>query len=260
MFVGVVPLGQFGYEDIRSFATRALAELADKMPDAAEIALTLHGVGFGLDETEAFRAELAGIVEALQNGKHPRELRRIVIVAKDPGLAQRLQKQLDEIFPNEHAMRTLKHRATALESDALRTAGKASRDKAHVFVAMPFAKEFDDRFHYGIHTAIRNAGFLCERADMASFTGDILLWVKERIDTAELLVADLSGANANVYLEVGYAWGRGLPTVLLASNEKDLLFDVRSQRCLVYQDSIRKLEELLTQELSTLAGKRRINS
>ena len=49
------------------------------------------------------------------------------------------------------------------------------------------------------------AGYLCERAYMSSFTGDVLSWVKERIDSAVLLVADLSGANPNVYLEVGYA-------------------------------------------------------
>jgi len=253
MLVAVAPLLHFGYEAIRSFATGALAALADAMPDAAEVALTLHGVGYGLDETEAFRAELAGIVEAFESGRHPKALRRVVIVEHDPGRVQRLQQQLDQILPDGGTTRPLQQAATALQSDALRTAGKASRDKAHVFVAMPFAKEFDDRFHYGIHTAIRNAGYLCERADMASFSGDILLWVKERIETADLLVADLSGANPNVYLEVGYAWGKGLPTVLLASDEKDLLFDVRGQRCLVYESSIRVLEQLLTDELSKLA-------
>ena len=257
LLVGVVPLGQFGYEEIRAFASAALAALADAMPQAAEVAVTLHGVGYGLDETEAFRAELAGIVEAFENGRHPKALRRVVIVEHDPRRVERLQRQLDEILPGENAVRPRKEAKTALQSDALRTAGRASRDKAHVFVAMPFAKEFDDRFHYGIHTAIRAAGYLCERADMASFTGDILLWVKERIDTAELLVADLSGANPNVYLEVGYAWGKGLPTVLLASDEKDLLFDVRGQRCLVYQNSIRVLEQLLTAELGKLASDRR---
>lgn len=257
LLVGVVPLGQFGYEEIRAFASAALAALADAMPQAAEVAVTLHGVGFGLDETEAFRAELAGIVEAFENGRHPKALRRVVIVEHDPRRVERLQRQLDEILPGENAVRPRKEAKTALQSDALRTAGRASRDKAHVFVAMPFAKEFDDRFHYGVHTAIRTAGYLCERADMASFTGDILLWVKERIDTAELLVADLSGANPNVYLEVGYAWGKGLPTVLLASDEKDLLFDVRGQRCLVYRNSIRVLEQLLTAELGKLASDRR---
>jgi len=45
--------------------------------------------------------------------------------------------------------------------------------------------------------------------------------------------------------------------VLLASDEKDLLFDVRGQRCLVYQNSIRVLEQLLTAELGKLASDRR---
>jgi len=96
------------------------------------------------------------------------------------------------------------------------------------------------------------AGYLCERADLAAFTGDVIVWVKERIGSARLLVADLSTANPNVYLEVGYAWGKGIPTVLLARDAADLKFDVKGQRCLVY-NSIRKLEELLTRELAQLS-------
>jgi hypothetical protein len=95
---------------------------------------------------------------------------------------------------------------------------------------------------------------LCERADLATFTGDVIAWVKERIDSASLLVADLSTANPNVYLEVGYAWGRGIPTVLVARDTADLGFDVRGQRCLVYNNSIRKLEDFLTKELKRLLG------
>ena len=135
--------------------------------------------------------------------------------------------------------------------EPLRTAGGPSQAKPHVFVAMPFAPEFDDHFHYGIQRAANSAGFLCERADLAVFTGDVIVWVKERIDSARLLVADLSTANPNVYLEVGYAWGKGIPTVLLARDASDLRFDVKGQRCLVYTN-IRKLEELLTRELDQL--------
>ncbi len=135
--------------------------------------------------------------------------------------------------------------------EPLRTAGARSRGKPHVFVAMPFAPEFDDHFHYGIQQAVNTAGYLCERADLATFSGDVITWVKERIDSARLLVADLSTANPNVYLEVGYAWGKGIPTVLLARDATDLKFDVKGQRCLVY-GSIRKLEELLARELTQL--------
>ena len=255
LFVGVVPLGEFQYAEIREFARHSLKTLAEKMPGAAHVTMTLHGVGFGLDETEAFRSQLAGIIEALQSGECPAGLRRLSIVDHDERRADRLRSQLEEILPNGRLAKgdhSGAHSTAVLQTTALRTAGAGSRGKAHVFVAMPFAREFDDRFHYGIHRAIQAAGYLCERADMSSFTGDILAWVKERIDSASLLVADLSGANPNVYLEVGYAWGRGLPTVLMASDEADLLFDVRGQRCLVYNGSIRTLEEMLTSELNRL--------
>ena len=54
------------------------------------------------------------------------------------------------------------------------------------------------------------------------------------------------------YLEVGYAWGRDIPVVLVVPDTADLKFDVRGQRCLVYKN-IRGLEQSLEVELSKLA-------
>ena len=76
-------------------------------------------------------------------------------------------------------------------------------------------------------------------------------WVKTRIASAALVVADLSDANPNVYLEVGYAWGCGRPTVLVVRDTSQLKFDVRGQRCLVYK-RIKDLEALLRTELENL--------
>jgi hypothetical protein len=64
-------------------------------------------------------------------------------------------------------------------------------------------------------------------------------------------VADLTGANPNVYLEVGFAWGCGVPTVLLANNADELKFDTRGQRCLTYT-KIKDLEGKLALELKSL--------
>ena len=61
----------------------------------------------------------------------------------------------------------------------------------------------------------------------------------------------MTTANPNVYLEVGYAWGKNIPTVLLAQDPGDLRFDVKGQRCLLFS-SIQMLEDLLTRELSSL--------
>src|SRR3954465_8442996 len=84
-------------------------------------------------------------------------------------------------------------------------------NRAHAFVAMPFDESFSDLFHYGLSSAVRANGLLCERIDQQGFTGDILQRMKDQIRTAKLVVADLTGGNANVFLEVGYAWGKNVP-------------------------------------------------
>jgi len=268
LFVGVVGLRAFGYEGIREFSKRALSSLAIPKPSASHVAFTLHGAGYGLDESEAFRAELAGILDAVETGNSPPGIKLVTIIERNPGRARRLQTLLDAILANPTSESTLERgdvwldrRPATVERtiatgqiERLRSAGAKSMAKPHVFVAMPFAPEFDDPFHYGIYQPVNATGCLCERADLATFTGDVIAWVKERIDSARLLVADLSTANPNVYLEVGYAWGKGIPTVLVARDTADLRFDVKGQRCLVYNNSIKKLEESLTKELKNLLG------
>jgi hypothetical protein len=138
-----------------------------------------------------------------------------------------------------------------LASERFREVGYSSDSKPFVFVAMPFNEKMDDVFHYGISGAVNKAGFLCERADLSSFTGDIMEWVKRRIKNAKLVIADLTTANPNVYLEVGYAWGCGIPTILIVQDTSELKFDVRGQRCLAYK-SIKHLEEILRTELENL--------
>ncbi len=129
-------------------------------------------------------------------------------------------------------------------------------NKPRVFVAMPFSEEMEDVFYYGIQNPVRQLGYICERVDREAFTGDILDQVKMRIENAEVVIADLTGANPNVYLEVGYAWGKARTTVLVANKKDDLKFDVRGQRCLKYQ-SIKDLEKLLTTELKSLGTDRK---
>jgi hypothetical protein len=65
-----------------------------------------------------------------------------------------------------------------------------------------------------------------------------------------VVVADMSGSNPNVYLEVGYAWGKGVPTLLVARDGEELKFDVKTHRCVYYKNisHLRKqLAELLPQ-------------
>jgi hypothetical protein len=258
LFLGVPPLHDFGYKEIRAFAHQAIYILAEQLPHTRHILFTLHGAGYGLDEIAAFEAEIAGLVDAVQTNSTA-DLEKITIIEQNAARARRLQGTLTSLLPDRTIATTftpdtLQDNAA---SETLRTAGFAAEIKPSIFVAMPFREEMDDVYHYGIVSATNAAGFLCERADLSAFTGDVLEWVKSRIRSASLVIADLTDANPNVYLEIGYAWGSGIPTVLVvkgnegAKNTEHLKFDVRGQRCLVYR-KIKELEDSLTQELKSL--------
>ena len=250
LFIGVVDLYDFGYREIRKFAHRVLSALASGASEVRHIATTVHGAGYGLDEIESFEAEMAGFLDAIGSGDVPRSLERITIIERNPGRVERLLPVLEELYPvtTPYKSSTTNQKA---RDERLRAAGYASDAKSHVFVAMPFTSELDDTYHYGIQNAVRAAGFVCERADLAAFVGDVMQWVQNRIRTSSLVIADLTDANPNVYLEVGYAWGCGVPVVLLTQGTTHLKFDVRGQRCLVY-GSIRELEKSLRTELEHL--------
>lgn len=249
LFVGTEPLFQFRYQSIREFATRALTYLGEMSPQTETICFTLHGRGFGLDEIEAFESEIAGLIEAISQGKFPKNLKKIIIAEKYRSLAENLKQALRELLPQGAVV----VRDSSMEkiplTNRLKEAGYTSDKKPVIFVAMPFDKKMDDVFYYGIKGAVNNAGYLCERADQTHFTGDVIEQIKIRIEHADLVIADLTQANPNVYLEVGYAWGRGKPTILLVQDVSELKFDVRGQRCLIYK-SIMELEELLHKELN----------
>ena len=250
LFAGVDGLWNFRYKEIRGFSLNTLKHLAETKANAEHICFTMHGANYGLDETEAFESEIAGMVEAIAKGLYPSNLKRISIAEIYEPRAKRLRVLLKELFP-EGIIRD--ENKDGISERSLRTvqlsqAGINSEDKPLIFVAMPFDKKMEDIFHYGIRNAVNNAGFLCERIDEVVFTGDILDLIKRRIGKARLVIADLTTANANVYLEVGYAWGLGIPTVLIVQDAQELKFDVKGQKCIIYS-GIRELEEKLSKEL-----------
>jgi hypothetical protein len=252
LFLGVPNLYDFGYAEIRKFGRRVLSVLSKELPSTKSLALTIHGPGYGLDEIEAFESEIAGLLDAIRDQEFPESLRRITIVENDRGRVQRLKPILStmmhraEAGPAKNIPEELGHK--------LSTVGFDSNDKPHVFVAMPFRDDLDDHWELGIRPAVRAAGFVCERADMASFSGDVIEWVRNRIKTSSYVVAVLTDANPNVYLEVGYAWGVGVPTVLLVNDPAHLKFDVRGQRCLIYK-KITELKTGLKKELGRFGKK-----
>ncbi len=266
LFVGVPSILEFGYQDISEFAASVLSILSTEAPSTRHLATTIHGVGFGLDEVEALLSEFRGCVRGIQQtNAAPVDLERISVVERNSNRVERLKHVLGQRLAHaEYALRgesgwairrRMGHAALILDLEDVWGLPKAKPvEKPHAFVAMPFKKEMDDVFYYGIQGPVHAAGFLCERIDQEAFTGDILNQVRKKIEGAAIVIADLTDANPNVYLEVGYAWGKGRPTVLLVKDPQELRFDVRGQRCLTYA-RIKDLEESLAKELEELVTK-----
>ncbi len=73
------------------------------------------------------------------------------------------------------------------------------------------------------------------RADDDIFaTGKIMDQVWSGINSAKVLVAELTTKNPNVFYELGLAHALKKPVVLVSSNEDDVPFDIRHIRVIYY--------------------------
>ncbi len=251
LFLGVPDLTTFGYGGIRKFATDAMHVVSGMQVAHAHVAMTMHGVGYGLDEREAFTAQVAGILEYFSAPGAGEPPERVTIVDRDEGRYRRISVALEEILGKTTAD-VAAPRAIAPEQP-IPDAGVASDSKQLVFVAMPYGDEMTDVFEFGIREPVNTAGCLCERCDREVFTGDVLDRIKSRIAEADVVIADMTGSNPNVYLEVGFAWGKGVQTLLVAREGEELKFDVKTHRCLYYK-SISHLRKQLTDFMARLVA------
>lgn len=111
------------------------------------------------------------------------------------------------------------------------------------FVLMPFAPDFDDVFAHIIRTPLEEEGFSVQRADESRGTRNIMHDVVDGIASADLVVADLTGANPNVYYELGIAHALGRRTILLAQDLEEVPFDLRAYRVITYSTHFARVKE-----------------
>lgn len=116
--------------------------------------------------------------------------------------------------------------------------------KPFVFVLMPFEDSFNDTYKLGIKDAANDAGGYCERVDEQVFEERILDRIYNQINKADVIVADMSGRNPNVFYETGYAHALNKRVILLTNNIDDIPFDLRHHHHIVYKNIVNLKEEL----------------
>ncbi|MCM5530313.1 hypothetical protein [Parasegetibacter sp. NRK P23] len=119
----------------------------------------------------------------------------------------------------------------------LKKLGKAVAisDTDTCFVMQPFASPLGDYYSKIYDPAIRKAGLNPIRADQDIFgTGKIIDQIWSGINSAKVLIAELTKRNANVFYELGLAHALKKPVVLVSSNQEDVPFDLQHIRVIYY--------------------------
>jgi hypothetical protein len=115
-----------------------------------------------------------------------------------------------------------------------RKGGKPSR-APYCFVVMPFKRNFDDYYKRIYAPAIRAAGLEPRRGDDVFRAGIVMKQLWEQICGAELVLADVTERNPNVFYELGLAHASRKPAILVTQNPGDVPFDLRHLRRVEYK-------------------------
>jgi hypothetical protein len=115
---------------------------------------------------------------------------------------------------------------------------------------MPFTSDFDDFYTYGIKESCKDAESYCERVDEQNYEGSILDRIYNQIAKADLIIADMTGRNPNVFYEVGYAHALNKPTILLTQDSNDIPFDLKHYPHIIYEKKISTIRTELTKKIN----------
>ena len=136
----------------------------------------------------------------------------------------------------------------------------ANIERPMAFIVMQFSSPYNEVYSDVIRKLCEESGIDPVRADEIYGPGIIIKDVVDRIAKSQVVIADISPTNPNVYFEVGYALALGKPIVLLAQRrvpDAPLPFDLSAFRVLFYDDSIGgklKLETGLRKHLKQILG------
>lgn len=109
-------------------------------------------------------------------------------------------------------------------------------DEPFVFVIMPFESKFADAYNLGIKPACEAAGASCQRVDEQIFVANILQRIYDEITRADIVVADMTGRNPNVFYEAGFAHGVGKQVILVTQKGDEIPFDLKHYPFVIYEN------------------------
>jgi hypothetical protein len=120
-------------------------------------------------------------------------------------------------------------------------------------VAMPFRPELNFFFLYMRQFLHDRCSLDVERGDAQILTAPLAEKIRQQIRKADLVIADITGANPTVFYEVGLAHAANIPVLFLTQDPPEQVpVDVRQFEFIIYDLS--KHEDFLTRLETAIHG------
>ena len=119
------------------------------------------------------------------------------------------------------------------------------------FVLMPFAAEYN--LVYATIVEALEGLMVCTRADDLRSSGPILERILRGIASSELIIADLTGQNPNVFYELGLAHVQSKNVLLLTQDLSHVPFDLKHYFCHEYKTEPKAALNVLKDEIRQFA-------
>lgn len=121
-----------------------------------------------------------------------------------------------------------------------------TEQKKKCFVLMSFAEQYKEIYQEVYKPVCSKNGINCWRVDEISRPGSITRDIVEGILDADIVIADLTSKNPNVFYELGIAHSIGNKTIMTSQSLQDVPFDIANYRVLLYEQSIKGSKKLAT--------------
>lgn len=195
------------------------------LEEVTELPLPLAQIQYA-DFTKSYYAGMRTLLSALKEPSGPKPDQFI----DSPKLAQQIAGEVAKLLGIEKYKEAESSKAVAKDSNL-------------VFVITAFHADLEPVFE-GIVAAAESTGLDAKR--VKDVQGDYRITDKiiSMIESARLIVADLSLERPNVYFELGYARGLGKTVITIAKQGTNIHFDVKDWVYIEYIDS-RVLEKRL---------------
>jgi hypothetical protein len=119
---------------------------------------------------------------------------------------------------------------------------RSTPNHADIFVLMPFRETLRPVYEDHIKTVAGRFERPVARADDFFSSESIIEEIWDAINAAEIVIADCTGRNPNVFYEIGMAHTLGKRVILISQALDDVPFDLRQRRVIEYEFTPRGME------------------